>query len=99
MASDLFKTWATFVLQNKYGIVIVIEIVIVIVLDIVIVIVIVIVLNIVIVIVLINGNQVAGFNIFKTLGYLQKEYGMMLAVSQVQILKSMFRNCLLGFSF
>ena len=28
-------------------------------------------------------NKVAGFNIFKTLGYLQKEYGMMLAVSQV----------------
>ena len=28
-------------------------------------------------------SQVAGFNIFKTLGYLQKEYGMMLAVSQV----------------
>ena len=27
--------------------------------------------------------KMAGFNIFKALGYLQKEYGMMLAVSQV----------------
>merc|ERR1711971_660771 len=30
--------------------------------------------------------KVAGFNIFKTLGYLQKEYGMMLAVSQAYLI-------------
>ena len=28
------------------------------------------------------GYKMAGFNVFKTLGYLQKEYGMMIAVSQ-----------------
>ena len=32
--------------------------------------------------------KMTGFNIFKTLGYLQKEYGLMLTVSQVLTLKN-----------
>ena len=31
--------------------------------------------------------KMTGFNIFKTLGYLQKEYGLMLTVSQVSTFK------------
>ena len=31
--------------------------------------------------------KMSGFNIFKTLGYLQKEYGLMLTVSQVSTFK------------